>query len=417
MILINIGDELLLGQVVNTNASFICQKLALENIKVDEILTIGDDADSIKNAVSNAFSKSDVVLLTGGLGPTKDDITKSVICEYFDSKLVTDEETLHWVSEIFKTRGLELTETNKKQAEVPECCTVLKNTLGTAPGIWIEKNGKILISLPGVPFEMEKLLCESVIPKLKLSCYDSDSVITRVLQCNGITESNLSDKLENFEKDLPENIHLAYLPKPGIIRLRLTFSGKKDQNSEEILEEQFEKLKKEVGNLAFTYKDIQIEEVIKELLTKTGKKVATAESCTGGYIAHLLTSVPGSSEYFQGGVVAYNNSIKRNILSVREDNLKKHGAVSELVVSDMALNVMELFDTDYSIATSGIAGPSGGSEEKPVGTVWIAVATPVRLTTKLFNFGKLSGRKQIIERAANAALNMLRLEIEKDLRK
>lgn len=416
MIIINIGDELLLGQVVNTNAAFICQKLALENIAVSDCFTIPDEKESIKKAIDLGFSKSDCVIITGGLGPTKDDITKVAICDYFNCGLKIDEDTLEWVAELFRARNKELTETNRKQAEVPECCEVIKNSLGTAPGIWIEQGGKILVAMPGVPFEMEKMLCDDIIPKLKTSLNIGNTIHYKVLQCTNVAESDLSDKLEDFEKSLPENIKLAYLPKPGVIRLRLTMI-KGNGYDESLLDNYFEKLKTEVGNLAFANKDVQLEEIIGELLRGSDRRVATAESCTGGFIAHLITSVPGSSEYYQGGVVAYNNDIKRNILNVREDNLKKHGAVSEMVVSDMALNVMELFDTDYAVATSGVAGPGGGTDEKPVGTVWIAVATPTRLTTKLFNFGKFTGRKQIIERAANAALNMLRIEIERDFKK
>lgn len=415
MIIINIGDELLLGQVVNTNAAFIGQKFTLEGFSVSECLTISDNKDAIKDAIKYSFAKDNIVLMTGGLGPTKDDITKNTICEFFNRKLVVDEETLSWVGDIFAARGFDLTETNRKQAEVPEGSVVLKNKLGTAPGLWIQKENKILIALPGVPFETEKLICEEVIPKLKNLNKSENSIFYRVLQCNGISESNLSDKLDNFEKNLPDNIKLAYLPKPGIIRLRLTLAG---NNSEEyLLNEYFEKLKNIVGNLAFSYEDDSLEEVIAKLLKGSKKFVATAESCTGGRISNLITSVPGSSEYFKGGVVAYSNDIKRNILNVREDNLKKYGAVSEMVVSDMALNVMELFDADYGVSISGIAGPDGGTDQKPVGTVWIAVATPTRLITKEFNFGKHSGRIQIMERASNAALNMLRIEIEKDIKR
>ena len=237
----------------------------------------------------------------------------------------------------------------------------------------------------------------------------------KVLQCTNITESGLSDLLEDYERQLPTECKLAYLPKPGVIRLRLTAKGDNKEKLQTILDEQFSKLKQLTSEYAFTDEDIELEEVVGRLLVKAGKTMATAESCTGGYISHLITSVPGSSRYFQGSLVSYSNDIKRDLLNVREDNLKRRGAVSEQVVSDMALNAMGLFDVDYTIATSGIAGPDGGTEEKPVGTVWIAVATPIRLTTKEFRFGSRMGRKQIIERSARAALNMLRIEIEKDL--
>lgn len=416
MILINIGDELLIGQVVNTNAAFIGQQMTAAGFELTDVITIGDDGPAIREAVERAMSKTDVVLMTGGLGPTKDDITKKVICDIFQRELVIDEATLKQVTEIFAARGMELTETNRQQAAVPEGCVVLTNTLGTAPGLWLEKDGKVLISLPGVPFEMEKLIKDEVLPRLKAGKFRSSSLLYKVVQCTNITESGLSDILEEYEKQLPEGFKLAYLPKPGIIRLRLTAEGNDTEQMQTTLDQQFDLLKQQVAEYAFTDEDIELEEVVGRLLVKAGKTMATAESCTGGYIAHLITSVPGSSRYFQGSLVSYNNDIKRDLLNVREDNLKRRGAVSEPVVSDMALNAMGLFDVDYTIATSGIAGPDGGTPEKPVGTVWIAVATPVRLATKEFRFGSRMSRKQIIERAARAALNMLRIEIEKDLR-
>lgn len=416
MILINIGDELLIGQVVNTNAAFIGQQMTAAGFELTDVITIGDDGPAIREAVERAMSKTDVVLMTGGLGPTKDDITKKVICDIFQRELVIDEATLKQVTEIFAARGMELTETNRQQAAVPEGCVVLTNTLGTAPGLWLEKDGKVLISLPGVPFEMEKLIKDEVLPRLKAGKFRSSSLLYKVVQCTNITESGLSDMLEEYEKQLPEGFKLAYLPKPGIIRLRLTAEGNDTEQMQTTLDQQFDLLKQQVAEYAFTDEDIELEEVVGRLLVKAGKTMATAESCTGGYIAHLITSVPGSSRYFQGSLVSYSNDIKRDLLNVREDNLKRRGAVSEPVVSDMVLNAMGLFDVDYTIATSGIAGPDGGTPEKPVGTVWIAVATPVRLATKEFRFGSRMGRKQIIERAARAALNMLRIEIEKDLR-
>ena len=416
MILINIGDELLIGQVVNTNAAFIGQQMSAAGFELTDVITIGDEGQVIRDTVTSALAKTDVVIMTGGLGPTKDDITKTIICDIFQRELVMDEPTLQHVTEIFASRGMELTETNRQQALVPQGCTVLSNPLGTAPGLWIEQDGKVLIALPGVPFEMEKLIKDEVMPRLEAHKKDQHAILHRVLQCTNISESGLSDLLENFEKQLPPELKLAYLPKPGIIRLRLTARGDNKESLNALLDQHFNELKKLTAEYAFTDEDIEIEEVVGRLLAKSGKTLATAESCTGGYVAHLITSVPGSSRYFQGSLVSYSNDIKRDLLNVREDNLKRRGAVSEQVVSDMALNAMGLFDVDYTIATSGIAGPDGGTKEKPVGTVWIAVATPVRLATREFRFGSRTGRKQIIERAARAALNMLRVEIEKDIR-
>ncbi len=417
MILINIGDELLIGQVVNTNAAFIGQQMAAAGFELTDVVTIGDDGEAIRHAVDEALKRTDVVLMTGGLGPTKDDITKKVICDLFQRELVIDEATLQHVTEIFASRGIALTETNRQQAAVPQGCTVLPNPLGTAPGLWLEKEGKKLIVMPGVPFEMEKMVKDEVLPRLNKNKQQEHAILYKVLQCTNITESGLSDLLEEYEQQLPAECKLAYLPKPGVIRLRLTARSDDKEKLKATLDEQFAKLKQRTAEYAFTDEDIEMEEVVGRLLVKAGKTMATAESCTGGYISHLITSVPGSSRYFQGTLVSYSNDIKRDLLNVREDNLKRRGAVSEQVVSDMALNAMGLFDVDYTIATSGIAGPDGGTEEKPVGTVWIAIATPVRLTTKEFHFGSRTGRKQIIERAARAALNMLRIEIQKDLPK
>lgn len=416
MILINIGDELLIGQVVNTNAAFIGQQMSAAGFELTDVITIGDDSQAIRDTITTSLAKTDVVIMTGGLGPTKDDITKKIICDIFQRELVMDEPTLKHVTEIFASRGMDLTETNRQQALVPKDCTVLSNPLGTAPGLWIEQDSKVLIALPGVPFEMEKLIKDEVMPRLEAHKKDQHAILHRVLQCTNISESGLSDLLENFEKQLPAELKLAYLPKPGIIRLRLTARGDDKESLKALLDQHFSELKTLTTEYAFTDEDIEIEEVVGRLLTKSGKTLATAESCTGGYVAHLITSVPGSSRYFQGSLVSYSNDIKRDLLNVREDNLKRRGAVSEQVVSDMALNAMGLFDVDYTIATSGIAGPDGGTKEKPVGTVWIAVATPVRLTTREFHFGSRTGRKQIIERAARAALNMLRVEIEKDIK-
>ena len=415
MILINIGDELLIGQVVNTNAAFIGQQMAAAGFSLTDVITIGDDGANIRQTLENAFQKTDVVIMTGGLGPTRDDITKKVICEMFQRELVMDEKVLQHVTDIFAARGMELTETNRQQAAVPEGCTVLFNTLGTAPGLWLDKEGKVLIVLPGVPFEMEKLIKDEVLPRLQERDSQHHAILYKVLQCTNITESGLSDLLTDYESQLPAELKLAYLPKPGIIRLRLTGQSDDREALNTVLNEQFEKLKEIAGEYAFADEDIEMQEVVGRLLAKSGRQLATAESCTGGRIANLITSVPGSSKYFQGSMVSYSNEVKRDLLNVREDNLKRRGAVSEEVVSDMALNTMGLFDVDYAIATSGIAGPDGGTAEKPVGTVWIAVATPVRLVTKEFHFGKRTGRAQIVERAAHAALNMLRIEIEKDL--
>ena len=405
MILINIGDELLIGQVVNTNAAFIGQQMSAAGFELTDVITIGDDGQAIRDTVTSALAKTDVAIMTGGLGPTKDDITKKIICDIFQRELVMDEPTLKHVTEIFASRGMDLTETNRQQALVPQGCTVLSNPLGTAPGLWIEQDGKVLIALPGVPFEMEKLIKDEVMPRLEAHKKDQHAILYRVIQCTNISESGLSDLLENFEKQLPSELKLAYLPKPGIIRLRLTARGDNKESLKALLDQHFNELKKLTTKYAFTDEDIEIEEVVGRLLTKTGKTLATAESCTGGYVAHLITSVPGSSRYFQGSLVSYSNDIKRDLLNVREDNLKRRGAVSEQVVSDMALNAMGLFDVDYTIATSGIAGPDGGTKDKPVGTVWVAVCSKEKTVTQLMHYG--DRRQQTIDRTTNQTYSML----------
>ncbi len=416
MILINIGDELLIGQVVNTNAAFIGQQMAAAGFPLTDILTIGDDGERIRSALQQALAKSDLVIMTGGLGPTRDDITKKVICEIFHRKLIIDEAVLQHVQELVSAYGTTvLTEANRQQAAVPAGSTVLFNAFGTAPGLWIEQEEKIVILLPGVPYEMESILKNEVLPRLQ-KFPRQQNVLYKVLLCTNISESGLSDLLCDYEAQLPDTLKLAYLPKPGVIRLRLTAQGDDPDALNQQLETAFTQLKKVAGDYAFSDEDIEIQEIIGGLLRRSGRQLATAESCTGGRIAHLITSVPGSSQYFQGSMVSYSNEVKRDLLNVREENLKRRGAVSEEVVSDMALNTMGLFNVDYAVATSGIAGPDGGTPEKPVGTVWIAVATPVRLVTKEFRFSSRAGRAQIVERAAQAALNMLRIEIEKDIR-
>lgn len=417
MIIINIGDELLIGQVVNTNASFMAERFNSHGFPVEEIMIIGDKESEIKSAVTNAFTKTDLVVLTGGLGPTKDDITKKVLAELFDTKLVEDEEVLRLIRQMFGRRGIEVSESNRLQALMPEGSVTLPNHNGTAQGIWLEKEGKILVSLPGVPFEMKGIMDDELIPRLLQRFPRKEFIIHKVVQTTGIGESDLSDLLESWELNLPSHIKLAYLPRPGITRLRLTGTGIDKEKLQSGLQKEIEELSSIAAPYIWSYEDNQIEEVVGDLLRKSGGMLAVAESCTGGNISRLITSVPGSSAYFKGSVVSYSNAVKREILNVREQNLKKSGAVSEPVVSDMAINVMGLFDVDYSIAVSGIAGPDGGTEEKPVGTVWIAVATPTRLTTRLFHFGTAGGRETVIQRASVAALGILRQEILKDLDK
>ncbi len=408
--IINIGDELLIGQVINTNAAWMAVELTAAGIDVVQITAVSDKGEAIENALDAAATRADIVLLTGGLGPTKDDITKKVLASYFNSGMIFHEPVFEQVKAIFKARNFEVTEVNRQQAFIPEKCTPLFNKNGTAPGMWFEQNNKVFVSMPGVPFETKVMLKEQVIPKLK-SRFSLKSIVYKTVMTTGLGESFLAEKIKHWENNLPENIKLAYLPQPGIVRLRLTAKGDNEIQLRAEIDEQIEKLRLIIDDLIFGFDDITMEEVIGQLLTQGNYTLSTAESCTGGYIAEMITSVAGSSNYFMGSVVSYSNRAKMNLLGVPEKALDKYGAVSKSVVEAMATGARQRFDTDYAVATSGIAGPAGGTAEKPVGTTWIALATPQGVTSKLFRFGEHRGRN--IRRAALAALNLLRLEITK----
>jgi nicotinamide-nucleotide amidase len=375
---------------------------------------IADDPNTIFKTITDCFTESDWIITTGGLGPTKDDMTKNVIAQYFDVGFEVHQPTLDAVVKMFTDRELETSEVNRKQAEIPAGAIVLPNKNGTAPGLWMEKNGKTLIALQGVPFEMQAILLESVIPLLKEQYKFDHAVVHKNILTSGIGERMLAQKIEDWENGLPKELTLAYLPSPGQVLLRLTARAENEEIAKQILEKQLPALTQIIQPYLVSTENETLVEVVSKLLKKNKKKLAVAESCTGGYISHLITSLSGSSQFFEGSIVSYSNETKRDILNVRESNLKKHGAVSEMVVTDMAINTMSLFETDYAVATSGVAGPSGGTEEKPIGLVWVAVATPTRVVTQKFLFGKNGGREVIIKRAAMAALNMLRVELMKD---
>jgi nicotinamide-nucleotide amidase len=414
MQIINIGNELLFGKTINSNAAFIAEKLTETGIEVKKTVVIGDNPETIFQTISNAFQETDWLLTTGGLGPTKDDMTKNVIAQYFEAGFEIHQPTLEAVIKMFSDRDLETSDVNRKQAEIPVGSIVLPNKNGTAPGLWMEKNGKTLIALQGVPFEMQAVLTESVIPLLKQKYKNICGIVHKNIFTSGIGESMLAQKIEQWEDALPKEITLAYLPSPGQVLLRLTARAENEQLAVKQLEEQLPALTQMIQPYLVSTENENVVEMISKLLKKNKKKLAVAESCTGGYLSHLITSLPGSSQFFEGGIISYSNEIKRNVLNVRESNLKKYGAVSELVVNDMAINAMSLLDVDFTIAVSGIAGPGGGTEEKPIGLVWIAVATPKKVVAQKFLFGKYGGREVIIKRAAIAALNMLRQELQKD---
>lgn len=413
MHIISIGNELLYGKTLNTNAAFIAEQLFYLGITVDKTIVIGDNPDQILKTLAESFAETDLIITTGGLGPTKDDMTKNVLARYFELDFEIHENTLIEVIKMFKARGGEASEINRKQAEVPRGAIVFQNKNGTAPGLCISKNEKTLIALQGVPFEMQAVMLESVVPYLRDNYKNIIPSEHLNIVTSGIGESALSDLLEKWELALPEHFTLAYLPSPGQVLLRLTGRGKEKNILLNELTEQFENAHSILEPYLVSTKNESVTEVISKILKHRKKRLAVMESCTGGYLSHLITALPGSSQFFEGGLISYSNEIKRDILNVREVNIKKHGAVSEMVVTDMAINGMGLFDVDYTIAVSGVAGPAGGTEEKPIGLVWIAVASTTRVITQNFLFGKNGGRDVIIKRAAYAALNMLRLELLK----
>ncbi len=404
--IVSIGDELLIGQVVNTNASWMATLLTEKGFHVLKIITISDKSEEIFSILEEVSGRSDIVLITGGLGPTKDDTTKDVICRYFSSKLVFSEEVFSNIERLFYKRGISVSETNRKQAEFPDKATIIPNSIGTAPGLWLEQNNTLFVFMPGVPFEMKEMMGSKLIPLLSEK-FHPDTFIFRTIHIQGIPESSLSDMLEKWERGLvSENLSLAYLPQPGILRLRISGTGSDKALLETKIQNKIEKLLKIIPDDIFGYDNDSLESVIGKLLMDRRATVSLAESCTGGYISHLMTSVPGSSKYFLGSLIAYSNEIKINELGIDKRIFRKEGAVSKEVVEQMATGILRKTGSDYSVATSGIAGPDGGSAEKPVGTIWIAVASHSGVFSQKYIFGKM--RDVNIKRATATALNMLR---------
>ena len=399
--ILNIGDELLIGQVVNTNASRMSQMLIAAGIDVCGTFVIGDRADDIDFYLRHCIERSDVVLITGGLGPTKDDITKKTLCDFFHSELYENQEALTNVKRIFDARGYELTPINRQQAWVPRCCTMVNNILGTAPCMWFDYQGKVVVSMPGVPFEMVNLMQTEIIPRLQAH-FRTDQIVNKNILVQGIGESFLSDLIEPWELSLPSTIRLAYLPQSGMLKLRLTARGSHDDRA--LLQQQIDRAVAELYPIAGQYIVGEDLETLPELVAYTMKRhhatLATAESCTGGALASQLTAMAGASEYYRGGVVAYSNEVKECALGVSHQTLLDHGAVSEETVRQMAEGARSRLGSDYAVATTGIAGPGGGTPQKPVGTVWIAVASRQQTVARLLHFG--DRRAQTIERTCNA---------------
>lgn len=403
--IITIGDEILIGQIVDINSAWIARHFNSAGIEISRITSVHDEAGQIKEALENSEKNADLVLITGGLGPTKDDITKNVLCEYFDTRLVFHEATYQQIKERFQIRNIDMNKLNRDQALVPEACTVLPNKTGTAPGMWFERNGTIFVSVPGVPFEMKYLTENEIIPRLQNNG-KLKAIYHKTVQTQGLPESMLAERIEKWENSLPENIKLAYLPNPVSVRLRLSATGTNLDELKEQVQNEIEKLNKIIPEHIFGYDDETLAEVVGRALQEKGLTLALAESCTGGYISHLITSVPGCSEWFKGGVVAYSNEIKQSLLGVSEESLLKYGAVSEQVVREMAEGALNRLNAGYAIATSGIAGPTGGTDEKPVGTVWIAVSGNGKTIAEKFNFS--DNRERNIIRSSHTALQLLR---------
>ncbi len=410
--IITIGDELLIGQVVDTNAAWMAEQLNLIGIGVGRIVSIPDEGEAIKEALLEAEQRADLILMTGGLGPTKDDITKHTLCEYFDTTLVINREVEADIKAYFKLRGRAMLEMNTMQAALPKSCKVIRNRVGTASGMWFEKEGKIMVAMPGVPFEMKKMMKDELLPAFK-AYFNPGAIVYKTVLTQGIGESYLAEIIVDWENSLEEDgITLAYLPSAGRVRLRLMAKGDDEEALTQKINKKVEELQALVPTYIYGYNTDKLEEIVGEHLRAKGVKLATAESCTGGYIAHLVTSIAGSSDYFEGTVVSYSNDVKMQMLGVEAGDLKAHGAVSQPVIEQMAKGALTRFNVDYAIATSGIAGPGGGSDEKPVGTVWIAVASKEGVRSKKHLFG--DGRVRNIQRAANAGLHMLLRQLKEE---
>jgi nicotinamide-nucleotide amidase len=409
--LLTIGNEILIGQIINTNAVWMAQQLNMIGVSVIHMSSVADERSAILKAFDDASQRADIVLITGGLGPTKDDITKKTFCDYFETDLIQDEKVLKDVTEFFAKRNKEVTDINKKQALVPKGCLVMRNSNGTAPGMWMEKNKTIFMSMPGVPYEMQMMMTTGVIPEIKKR-FTLPFIYHKTILTQGIGESVLSELISDWEDSLTEKeIGLAYLPSPGMVRLRLSSKGLNEAELIQKIETEIENIKPLIQKYIYGYEEYgkdqpKIEEILGKLLLEKNLTLGLAESCTGGYISHLITSVAGSSAYYNGCIVPYHNEFKQALLKVDPTVFEKHGAVSEACVRAMVKETLTVFKSDVAIAVSGIAGPAGGTADKPVGTTWIAVAHHDTIIAKCFLFGDDRGRN--IHMTASTAMNMLR---------
>ncbi|MFK7809741.1 MAG: competence/damage-inducible protein A [Saprospiraceae bacterium] len=403
--IITIGDELLIGQVVDTNSAWMGRELNKEGFEIEKIVSVSDGEKDIVTALQGALKEVDVVLFTGGLGPTKDDITKKVLADFFGAKMVFDESTFNRIQRLFAKLGRSTTDAHMQQAYMPDKATILMNKLGTAPGMWFEQDGKVIVSMPGVPYEMKYLMEAEVIPKL-LKKFSGTPVLHRTICTVGEGESRLAKRLTPYFDQFPDFIKVAYLPSIGKVRIRLTARGENQEELQQILDEKVKGIEEIIPQFIFGYDTETLETAVGAILQKQGKMIALAESCTGGYLAHQFTSQPGCSAYFAGGFVTYSNELKMKILGVQSDTLKKHGAVSEQTVLEMVKGCLKITGADIAISISGIAGPGGGTPDKPVGTIWIAIGNAERQETRLLQLGK--DRLRNIQYTGTQALNMVR---------
>ncbi len=404
--IIAIGDELLYGQIMDTNSHWISQELDAVGVRVVRKTTVGDNRTDILTAFEEASKRADLILITGGLGPTQDDLTKPLLAEYFGCDIVEVPEAVAAVSSYFLRRGREMTPLNILQGHLPSCCTYVPNPVGTAPGMWFEQKGCYWMSMPGVPHEMKKLVKDFVLPKLA-QVFDLPVIYHKLVKTAGIGESWLADLIKDWENALPPHIRLAYLPSLGHVKLRLTAFGTNKEQLQQEVAAQIQAVLPQIEKYVYGYDEETLETAIGKLLKNEGKTLALAESCSGGYVSHLITTVPGSSAYFQGSVVPYHNALKEQLLGVNPETLSTHGAVSEATVAEMAEGVRSLFHADYGLASSGIAGPDGGTEDKPVGTVWIACAGPEGVETRKLQLTQ--DRMLNIQLTGVAVLNLFRI--------
>jgi nicotinamide-nucleotide amidase len=410
--ILTIGDEILYGQITDTNSQWISTCLDAAGFRTIRKTTVGDEKNTILQAFREAEERADVILITGGLGPTDDDLTKPCLAEYFNCGLEMNNQALEELKEFFQGKGLELTELNRQQASLPACSEHITNELGTAAGMWIERNGKVFISMPGVPHEMKLMMNKYVIPKLSKK-YSTEVVYHKLIKTIGIGESWLSEKIAPWAQSLPAHIRLAYLPSLGQVKLRLTASGESLGELQKQVDGEIEKLQEYAGRFIYGYDSDEIEATVGKMLSSENLTLGTAESCTGGFLAHKITSIPGSSEYFLGGVISYDNTVKVNTLGVKQETLDAYGAVSEETAIEMARGIRRIMNTDVGVATTGIAGPGGGTPEKPVGSVWIACDFQGTVQTKKLQLWK--DRQVNIQASTVAVLNLIRITLSKTI--